>query len=212
MLDKLKALMIPDSWKKVLGYLLVGVAIYVANTYLGTNITPPLPDPAFKTSTPPGADHVDANGHYNFGWVKDDGAVKAVQGELRFQVFADTPAGQVADAPKEFFQWVVWKKYDPRGPPAKNQGNLGSCVSFGTNNAITRTMVCQIVMNQANEEFKDIAEEATYGGSRVEIGGGKLGRGDGSVGAWAAQFVQKYGVISREKHGNYDLSSKTSPW
>jgi len=45
-----------------------------------------------------------------------------------------------------------------------------------------------------------------YGGSRVEIGGGKI-RGDGSVGAWAARFVSKYGVIARGKYGKYDLQS-----
>lgn len=55
-------------------------------------------------------------------------------------------------------------------------------------------------------ELRDIAEEVTYAGSRVEVGGGRLRGGDGSVGAWAAQFVQKYGVVSREVHGQYDLT------
>jgi hypothetical protein len=67
-------------------------------------------------------------------------------------------------------------------------------------------MMCQIVMDRANEEFKDIAEEVTYAGSRVEIGKGRIS-GDGSVGAWAAQFVQKWGVVAREVHGKYDLTN-----
>jgi hypothetical protein len=200
MLDKLKALktLIPDTGKKLLAWLLVAGAIYAANKYLGSEFpTPPLPldNPAFKT----------ADGH-NFGWRADPEAVQAVAATLDFKVFADTPAGQqIKDPPSAFYQWDVYRKADPRGPPAKNQGSVGSCVSFGTNNAILRTMACQIALGGANEELKDIAEEVTYAGSRVEIGGGRI-RGDGSVGAWAAKFVQKYGVVSREVHGKYDLT------
>ena len=43
-----------------------------------------------------------------------------------------------------------------------------------------------------------------YGGSRVEIGGGRV-RGDGSVGAWAARFVKEYGIVPRDLYGRYDL-------
>lgn len=201
MLDKFKIL-VPDTWKKALAYALVALAVYGVNAWLGTDIPTPTPPDIFKTGQ-----IADGEPAYSFGWVRDDNEVKAVASTLPFQVFADTPAGQVvADPPDRFYQWEVWKKHDPRGPPAKNQGSVGSCVSFGTNNAIARTLVCQIVMMRANEELKDIAEEVTYAGSRVEIGGGKI-RGDGSVGAWAAQFVKNYGVVSREKHGKYDLSN-----
>lgn len=207
MKDRLRDL-IAKNWKQYAAWLILTAATAAAAYLAGVDWTPPpLPDPVFKVAPQANADHVDNGGDYNFGWHKDDDAVKAVAQTLPFQVFADTPAGQVAaEPPKQFFQWEVYRKADPRGPPTKNQGQVGSCVSFGTNNAILRTMACQIAMNAANEELKDIAEEVTYGGSRVEIGGGRI-RGDGSVGAWAAQFVQKYGVVSREKHGAYDLSA-----
>src|SRR5437763_1529398 len=61
------------------------------------------------------------------------------------------------------------------------------------------------IASWAAEEYRDLAQEVIYGGSRVEVGGGRL-RGDGSVGAWAAKFVHDYGVVPRGVHGRYDLS------
>ena len=53
-------------------------------------------------------------------------------------------------------------------------------------------------------EYRDLAPEVIYGGSRVEIGGGRI-RGDGSIGAWAARWVRDYGVVPRGLHGSHDL-------
>ena len=39
----------------------------------------------------------------------------------------------------------------------------------------------------------------------MEIGGGRIS-GDGSVGAWAAEFVKRWGVVNRGVHGSYDLT------
>ena len=185
MLDKLKTL-IPDTARKWLAWVIVAAAIWGVNRWLGSDFpAPPTP---------------------SFGWVRDDVAVEQVSQGLRFKVFTDTPAGQAdKPLPAAVYLWEAYRKIDPAGPPVKNQGPVGSCVSFGTNNAILRSMACDIVYNRRAFEIKDIAEEVTYAGSRVEIGGGKI-RGDGSVGAWAAQFVQKFGIVSREKHGAYDLS------
>ena len=140
---------------------------------------------------------------YTTGWHRDPAAVAAVQGTLPFRVFADTPAGQVHDLPPSVYLWQAYAQLPIRGPPSKDQRAVGSCVSFGTNNAIERTIAAAIA-NGARLEFKLLAEEVTYGGSRVEVGGGRI-RGDGSTGAWAAQFVQKWGVVSREQHGRHDL-------
>jgi len=54
-------------------------------------------------------------------------------------------------------------------------------------------------------EYRDLVQEIVYGGSRVEIGGGRL-RGDGSIVAWSAQFVKEYGVVARGKYGVFDLT------
>jgi len=60
------------------------------------------------------------------------------------------------------------------------------------------------IANEADESFRDLVQEVIYGGSRVEVGGGRI-RGDGSVGAWAAKWVKDYGVIARGIYGSRDL-------
>lgn len=61
----------------------------------------------------------------------------------------------------------------------------------------------------------EIATEPIYAGSRVEIGGGRI-RGDGSVGAWAAKYVQEYGLLQRTVYDRFDLrtysGSKAKEW
>lgn len=55
-------------------------------------------------------------------------------------------------------------------------------------------------------EIIEIASEPIYALSRVEIGKGAIGSGDGSVGAWAADAVEKYGCLVRKKYGSVDLT------
>jgi hypothetical protein len=190
--------LLPTNWKGLLAWALItgaGIAAYELGYAPFVPSVPPVP--VWEAGMGP------ESGSY--GWVNDPDAVKAVASKLRFKVFGDTPAGKVGDPlPDHVYLWEIYRKADPRGPPIKNQGQVGSCVSFGTNQAILRTMAVAIALGQPFE-LKDIAEEVTYAGSRVEVGGGKI-RGDGSVGAWAAQFVQRWGVVSREVHGQYDLT------
>lgn len=195
MLDKLKW-MVPKNWRSLLAWLLLTLAAFAAWKlgYLpGFTPTPP-PIPIW---TPDDA---------SFGWVEDAEAVQAVAATLPFKAFADTPAGKADDPlPPHVYHWEAFQKAWGRDPPSKNQKQVGSCVSFGTNNAIIRTLACDVAFHNGPWDFKDISEEVTYGGSRVEVGGGKI-RGDGSVGAWAARFVKEWGVVPREKIGAYDLS------
>lgn len=140
------------------------------------------------------------------GWICDPDAVQVVANTLPVKVFADTPAGQVDDLPPFVYGWKYYEKLYGRPPPIKDQGQVGSCVSFGTNTAVERTLAAEILARKgAASEWSRFTEEATYGGSRVEIGGGQI-RGDGSVGAWAAQFVTKYGMVPRQKYADGDLT------
>ncbi len=193
--------MIPKNWKAYLTWA-IGVAIIALLVAWGllpkdTPIPPP-PLPTFD----------EAQIQERCGWQRDDQAVKAVADTLLFKAFADTPAGQAADPlPDHVYLWESFNKVLGRGPPSKDQGQIGSCVSFGTNNAVTYTLATQLATQGGDAgQFRDIAEEVTYGGSRVQVGGGRI-RGDGSVGAWAAQFVNKWGIVAREKHGEYDLTT-----
>jgi len=130
------------------------------------------------------------NGKYATGWTQNDEAVKEVSQTLAFPTFADTPAARVAEdsLPQSVYLWQAERAITGQNPPVKNQGQVGSCVSFGTNTAIERTIAVQIAKRNANAKFFRCVEEVTYGGSRYEIGGGKIS-GDGSVGAWAAQKI-----------------------
>lgn len=145
------------------------------------------------------------------GWVADPDAVAAIAATLppNAKLFADTPAGQAVmlDMPKSVYGWKAYEGLFGQPPPIKDQGSVGSCVSFGTNTAVERTLAAEIVRRKGSKsEWSRFTEEATYGGSRVEIGGGRI-RGDGSIGAWAADFVTKYGMVPRKAYGATDLST-----
>jgi hypothetical protein len=84
---------------------------------------------------------------------------------------------------------------------------IGDCVSHGWSLGIDVLKAVQIQAG-AQETFPgETATEITYAGSRVEIGKGQCGNQDGSVGAWAAQFVTQYGTLIRGKYGSLDLTT-----
>lgn len=146
----------------------------------------------------------------SMGWDEEmaasDQGVKPIAEALGIPRFQDTPAFRATQDPGDVFLWEACKRVTGKNLPGRNQGGVGSCVSFGTGSAIEYLMCVQIALANRNEEFRPLAQEVIYGGSRVQVGGGRI-RGDGSVGAWAAQFVQKWGVVARGKYGSYDLSS-----
>lgn len=150
---------------------------------------------------------------YTQGWIRDDDAVKAVRGTLAIKSFSDTEAGKETDVfgtAEEAFLWNAQRKVTGDILPPYNQGSVGSCVSFGTAYAC-ETSLCMAIFewDRATRgpppEFRTFAREVIYGGSRVEVGGGRI-RGDGSVGAWAARFVNEWGNLPRGVYGRYDLT------
>jgi hypothetical protein len=149
----------------------------------------------------------DVTPKWDFGWYDNPAEVSAVVRTLPFPIASGTPAGEVdaGDLPKQVFLWQAYRKLTGGNPPAHNQGQVGSCVSFGTCTAIRRTMAVEIALLKEQEELTEIVEEVVYGGSRVEVGGGRI-RGDGSVGAWAAEFVRRWGVLARGTYDRYDLT------
>lgn len=142
------------------------------------------------------------------GWVSDPDAVDQIVAMQPFATFSDTEAGQMmplSALPDNVYLWDAAKKILGHLLPSRNQGQVGSCVAFGCCRAIEYTMLCEIAAGEA-EEFRDLCTEVNYGGGRVEVGKGRLGRGDGSIGAWAAEFAKKWGVIDRGVYGKYDLT------
>jgi hypothetical protein len=140
------------------------------------------------------------------GWIHDPLAVSQVAELQPEPRFGDTPAGMDnTPLPDHVFLWDAARKVLGHLLPPRSQGSIGTCVSFGTARAVELTMLCEIAAGE-HEHFREVCTEPIYGGSRVEIGKGRLGRGDGSIGAWAAEFVKSYGIMERAVHGSYDLS------
>jgi hypothetical protein len=78
---------------------------------------------------------------------------------------------------------------------------IGDCVSFGAKNAVNYLQASQLAREWAHNEFRPVFPPYIYGISRVQIGGGRLGNGDGSLGVWAAKGVQQYGVLAADAEG-----------
>lgn len=164
----------------------------------------PLPDPVGQFG----------EARYFGGWQSDPEAVEAVAATLPVKRFADSPAFKMfrgKDTTNVLLSDAC-KKVTGAHLPARDQGNVGCCVGFGSTSAV-EYLICVEIVQALNagqpppSEFRPLVQEAAYGGSRVEIGQGKLGRGDGSVTAWAGKWYQQYGALARDKYGSLDLTS-----
>jgi hypothetical protein len=85
-----------------------------------------------------------------------------------------------------------------------HQGSCGSCVAHGYAIAVDILEAIDHVENGAELPART-APEPIYWSSRVDIGGNRLG-GAGSVGAWAAEAVKRFGVVPHGQYGSDDLT------
>jgi hypothetical protein len=139
-----------------------------------------------------------------FGWIDDPDAVRECVAVMRCGRFCETPAFAAEnEQPEDVYLWERCRAVTGDVLPARDQKSVGSCVGVATATAVEH-LLCEQIAAGSCEEFRELASEVIYGGSRVEIGGGRL-RGDGSIGAWAARFVKEYGVVPRGIIGRHDL-------
>lgn len=139
------------------------------------------------------------------GWVDDPPSVQAIITTLPIQGFDETPAYRAGDEPEQVFLWEFPRRLFGQPIPCRDQKDVGACVAFGEACAIEHLICIQIAQGR-NEEYHDVSQEVIYGGSRVQIGNGRI-RGDGSTGAWGAQWSKQYGQVARGVHGRHDLTS-----
>lgn len=112
-----------------------------------------------------------------------------------------------AEDTKPVFLWDAERKVLGRVLSSWDQGPAGTCVGNGWGRGSQDLILGQIASGSPEQwPGREVAVEPIYAGSRVEVGGGRI-RGDGSVGAWAGQWVQKWGILFRQQYGHYDLSS-----
>jgi hypothetical protein len=204
----------PVEWKKKYGPVLIQVAAYVITLLLGAlaaylGLPAPPPVVVERNVMVPVVDEFNSRGGpdpaYTTGWKDDEDGVSEIVKGIPIKVFADTPAyrGMVVE-PDHVYLWEASKKVLGKHIPTRDQKSVGSCVAFGAAAAVEYLQVIQIASGTPGE-FRDLVQEVIYGGSRVEVGGGRI-RGDGSVGAWGAEWCQQWGVIARGKFGSLDLS------
>lgn len=134
-----------------------------------------------------------------FGWKDDPKAVDAFLSKAQHPLFAvaASPIRGSGKGKVQLLHKVVTQVLDEY--PINTQ-EIGDCVGHGWGGVCDVLRCVRIHTLGMNESFTaPVSTEAIYGGSRVEIGGGRL-RGDGSVGAWAAEAVMKYGLLLRQKY------------
>lgn len=141
------------------------------------------------------------------GWVPRPAEVDRVLGSLPFPDLASSN-GAIRDSGKGKVVLLheALAKVRPGGFPVLSQA-IGDCVSFGFAGASMTLLAVQIAMHGRAERWPgDVATEPIYGGSRVEVGGGRLW-GDGSIGAWAAKWVNEWGLLLRQQYPGLDLTT-----
>lgn len=177
---------------------LIGATLLAVASYLATM---PPSEPDFPVPYVP-------------GWQDDPETVKETIAEIEKSQGFPADFGRVflkdpfADETSAVFFWTAEEKVLGKVLPSWNQGNVGSCVSFGWGRGSQDLILIQILATKNAEEWPgaEVATEPIYGGSRVEVGGGRIG-GDGSTGAWAAKWVSDWGILFRKKYGNVDLTT-----
>lgn len=202
----------PDNWKRTYGPLILRVVTYLVTLamgalagYLGIPAPPPL---IVEREVERPAIVAGGNGFVpTMGWVRDPDSIAVNLDPARTLQFASTDAGKAVMGDEAVFLWQAVRKAAklPAGEyPNINQGNVGSCVGAGFKHTADVVQAVQIVAGK-RADWKPLSAEVIYGGSRVEVGGGRIS-GDGSVGAWAAKWVKDYGVVPMETVGGVDLS------
>lgn len=191
--------LVPSNWRELVGWFAVMLVSTVLNRYVlppGQQL--PIPDPPAPVFVPPPD-----------GWhpprEEERQATFAVLKTPRFRL---TEAGRepVGDGDALLYRLAFKARGGPI--PTRDQQNIGSCVSFGFSAAVEYTMAAQVAIGKQRQELPDSCQEAIYGGSRVEVNGGRVPfSGDGSTGAWGAKWLETVGgVLPRKVYGNVDLT------
>ncbi len=146
------------------------------------------------------------------GWVYDQPAIKKFVSSMARPYF-----GQQTDVVPGSGRGktVLLHKYLLRALSnwvTHNQG-IGDCVSHAYGLGCDILAAHQIFgLKRAEKFIAEASTEVIYAGSRYEIGykthgNSRILQGDGSIGAYAAEYLKTYGVLPRGKHGKYDLTT-----
>lgn len=161
------------------------------------------------------AEHLDGPPAGACGWVDRPSYVDQELDDLPHPLLGDTEYYRALRAEsrehQDIMPWTLEEKALGRILRAHYQ-RRGTCVSQGYARGVQFTALTDMVVrNQGEEWIARVHPGSIYGASRVEVGSGRLGRGDGSLGSWAIQAVRKYGVLYRIRYesanGSVDLTA-----
>jgi len=111
------------------------------------------------------------------------------------------------------FLWQQGLKFRPYKPHAQRRG---TCVGRGAHTALNASYLHSLGNKLAFGKPVEIAWEPAYVGSRIIVGKGQLGSGDGSCGPWIAEFLAGIngvgGFAKRGVYGSADLSQTNEHW
>lgn len=156
----------------------------------------------------------------SFGWRRDPQAVAevcaAIEARGRLVALADVAPHLIDDSDDPVFFWDVEQSVLGGVLGSWNQGQVGTCVSFGYGRGAQDLILLEAAQDRSEQwPGAEVATEPIYAGSRVEVGGGRIS-GDGSVGAWAAEWLRRWGVVLRRVYGPIDLrtysESRSREW
>lgn len=107
---------------------------------------------------------------------------------------------------------LLWKYLEEvtQRPLLPHLQDTGDCVSHAFGLGIDILTAVQILKGRKPERWiGKTATEIIYAGSRFEAGGGVIKYRAGSTGAWAADFVSRWGVLHRRTYlgGRYDYTT-----
>ena len=195
------------TWKEKYGPLLMKVAALVVAAIVGAlgswlGIPPDVVEKIVQSPSLESDAYIPTT-----GWIEDPTVIEANLDPAITTQFAGTPAGRAVLGDDDVFLWQAVRKVNNRGPPwypNVDQKSVGCCVGTGFKHC-SDVVQATAILSGARYEWKPISAEVIYGGSRVEIGGGRIS-GDGSIGAWAARWVREWGMVPMEVHGDIDLS------
>ena len=141
------------------------------------------------------------------GWIWQPDEVESYVATLDRPVFG-VSATDLTDSGKGKTVLLYQAQLKVAGFVPNRRQTVGDCVSQAAACCIDTLKAVEIYTEGQNEEWRNVtATEPLYAYSRVEVGGGRLGNGDGSIGAWMAKAVKQGGTIDRGKYGNIDLST-----
>ena len=142
----------------------------------------------------------------HFGWNYDPiGIANFVRSHHRPYVTQQNQRIRGTGQDKKAFLHLALERVTGRPFAPHNQGT-SDCVAHAAALGVDFLAAVQIAVKKMPQMWTaEAATEPIYGGARVEIGGGTANAG--AKGHWAAEWLQKYGVLHRQKYpGGFDFT------